>query len=273
MSRPRPLVLVLTAGVLALTGCTSADPAQPSAEASTAAASAGAAAGTEHVEFTYAGAEGPEHWGELADDFATCADGTAQSPIDLTDATAVQVPDLALDYGTAGVVLTDNGHTVQADEEPGAAALTVDGHVYELAQFHLHEPAEHTVDGTTYDAELHLVHKDAGGAIAVVGVLLTVGAENEALAPYFDALPTQVGATAEVPALDLAAVLPTDRSSYRYSGSLTTPPCTEGVSWFVLATPVEVSADQLAAFRSVIEPNNRPVQDGHGRELVLDATD
>jgi carbonic anhydrase len=256
--------------LLVLAACgTSTPEAAPSTNAPTETATAASA---EHVEFTYEGDEGPEHWAELSPDFALCADASAQSPIDLTAAKGATVTDPQFAYVAGPVTLTNNGHTVQATEAPGST-LTIDGHTSTLAQFHLHEPAEHTVDGVQPEAELHLVHKDDAGAITVVGVLLTLGSADVALDPYLAALPTKVDATAEIPAFDTAALLPDDLSSFRYTGSLTTPPCSEGVTWVVLAEPVEVSQAQLDAFREVIEENDRPVQDRGTRELVLDAAD
>lgn len=272
--RPAIASALIAASALATAACSGSggQPAGTATATATPTATATATAAAEHAEFGYSGDEGPEHWGELSEDYAACADGSAQSPIDLTAAAPAQLPDISLDYVPADVTLTDNGHSVQADE-PAGSALSVDGHRYDLVQLHVHVPSEHEVDGALADGELHLVHKDADGRIAVVGILLQAGAENTALAPYFDSLPAEVGRTTQVPDLDVAAVLPADLSTYRYEGSLTTPPCTEGVHWYVLATPVEVSAAQLAAFSEVIEANNRPVQPADGRELVLDAAD
>lgn len=266
----RPTLALLTVSALLVLAACGTDTPQAAPPTSTPTATQEAAG--HHVEFAYTGEEGPEHWAELSPDFAQCADASAQSPIDLTAAAPTSAADPQFDYVTGPLTLTDNGHSVQADVAPGSA-LVLDGHSSPLVQFHLHEPSEHEVDGVLADGELHLVHKDASGAITVVGVLLRVGAENAALAPYFAALPTTEGATAELPAFDTAALLPAHRGSFRYTGSLTTPPCSEGVTWVVLQEPVTVSQAQLDAFRAVIAPNNRPVQDRGDRTLLLDAAD
>jgi carbonic anhydrase len=221
--------------------------------------------------FTYSGANGPEAWGDLSPEYTACADGSAQSPIDLADADEVDLADIVFDYRAGDVELVDTGHTIQANEPPGSA-IVVDGERYALAQFHFHEPSEHTVAGERFAGELHLVHRDDRGRLAVVAVLLREGAASAALAPVFAALPAELDATAQVEGFDPSDVLPEQRTTYRYDGSLTTPPCTEGVSWFVLDTPIEVSAAQLAAFSGIIEANNRPLQARGDRDIAHDTS-
>lgn len=222
------------------------------------------------MAFEYEGERGPENWGSLSPDYAACVDGSAQSPIDVGGAVSRPLPDVEFDYKRGTAALKNTTHTVQADETEGSS-ITVDGETYPLVQFHLHEPAEHLVNGVRHDAELHLVHKDAAGRIAVVGVFIDKGAVDTALDPYFTALPGQPGTTAELTGFDPTSLLPTQHRTYRYAGSLTTPPCTEGVSWFVMAEPVQASEEQLTAFRAVIAQNDRPVQPVGDREVVLDS--
>lgn len=149
--------------------------------------------------------------------------------------------------------------------------LTLDSRNHELAQIHHHTPSEHTVDGEHADAELHLVHKDATGRLAVLGVLVKEGAANPQLQQALDAMPDQHGATASPgTTFDPAALLPADRTTYRYSGSLTTPPCTEGVAWTVFTTPITASAAQIEALENLSGENNRPVQDRGDRTLRRD---
>ncbi|MGN8247346.1 carbonic anhydrase [Cellulomonas soli] len=255
-----------------LAGCSSADEPAATAAASPTASESADSTALEPAEFGYTGEEGPTHWAELSPGYVECADATAQSPIDLTGATGTTLTDPVFAYTAGPVELTNTGHSVQLAPQKGST-LTLDGHRSELAQIHLHEPSEHTVDGVLAAGELHLVHKDADGKITVVAVLLTTGAENPALAPYLSALPAEVDGTATLDTFDIAALLPASRASYRYTGSLTTPPCTEGVQWVVLQQPVQVSAAQLAAFRDVIVKNNRPVQPVGDRALVLDGAD
>ncbi|WP_448631104.1 carbonic anhydrase [Cellulomonas soli] len=272
-----PTLIALTVpgliGLLGLVaGCSSADEPATAGPDVTASATASASPQAEAAEFTYSGEEGPEHWAELSPGYTACADASAQSPIDLTGAAATSLADPVFTYTPGAVELTNTGHSVQLTPAKGST-LQLDGHTSQLAQIHLHEPSEHTVDGVQAAGELHLVHKDDAGHITVVAVLLTEGAENPALAPYLAALPEKVDATATIDDFDIAALLPASRASFRYTGSLTTPPCTEDVQWVVLQQPVEVSSAQLAAFRDVIVQNNRPVQPVGDRALVLDGAD
>lgn len=221
--------------------------------------------------WAYSGDGGPERWGGLDRDYAACSSGQQQSPIDLTSAVARDVQNPQLAYQPASGRILNNGHTVEVDLE-GLSTLSLDGYVYELQQFHFHSPSEHTVDGSSFPAELHLVHRGAGGVLAVIGVLLQVGAENPALRPLLAAIPGKVGREARLGDVDVQALLPADRRAYRYSGSLTTPPCTENVSWVVMATPISASSSQIAALARVLQGNSRPVQSLGRRELVLDST-
>ena len=210
-----------------------------------------------------------------------CEAGTEQSPIDLTgavEASDADLPDLTFDYHPSALALMDNGHTVQAAYDPGST-LVVDGETYELKQFHFHAHSEHTVDGKAAPLELHLVHarEDDQGVthLAVVGVLIVEGAENPAYASVLDHLPTEVTEEPEAvdgQTVDAAALLPTDRTFFHYEGSLTTPPCSEGVSWQVMTTPVELSAGQIAAFTARYDDDFRPVQPLGDRELEVSGT-
>jgi carbonic anhydrase len=258
----RAVTRVLAVAVL-VAACTAAPPASSSAP-STAPSPA---------HWTYEGEEGPANWGELSADYAACAEGTEQSPIDVANPSEADLANIAFDYRPAPLEIVNNGHTVQVNYAAGSS-ITVDGSAFALVQFHFHAPSEHTVAGAAADAELHLVHRADGGQLAVVGVLLTRGAANDGLAPVFENLPTTVGPSAAVPAatVDAGHLLPAVRTTYRYPGSLTTPPCTEGVSWLLMTDRVELSADQLAAFTSVIDGNNRPVQPLNEREVVEDTT-
>lgn len=224
------------------------------------------------AHWSYEGEEGPEHWAELDPAYAACADGTAQTPIDVVGPTPVDLvdPELAYEAGEAEVVNT--GHTIQANAASGST-LTVDGAEYPLAQMHFHAPSEHAVDGAHAPVEAHFVHKTEDDEIAVVGVVLTAGdAPNEAWQPFVEAL-TVEGEDAVETQLDWEAMLPDDRTTIRYEGSLTTPPCTEGVRWLLMQEPVPLGADQLAAFESAYSENNRPLQPLNGRTVEVDAAD
>jgi carbonic anhydrase len=223
--------------------------------------------------WSYTGEHGPAHWGHVAPEDAVCGNGHSQSPIDLSNATAKAGKSGAfkINYEPVVVTLVNNGHTVQADVGNSADLVSVGGTSYTLAQFHFHTPSEHAVDGKHYPLEIHFVNKDAAGHIAVVGVLVKAGAENKVLAPLFTMLPsaaTAAGTPAGKPLqVDIAAVLPKDHQAYVYRGSLTTPPCTEGVQWIVLAQPIEMSSGQIEAFKKLFHDNHRPLQTAEGREV------
>jgi carbonic anhydrase len=158
---------------------------------------------------------------------------------------------------TAGE-LVDNGHTLQMNLQPGSTAV-VDGHAYDLVQFHIHTPSEHTVGGEALPMEVHLVHKDKAGKLAVVGVRFAAGTASAAMTPVWAAAPAK-GGKAKVARFDPATLLPRDRSAYRYDGSLTTPPCSEGVEWIVMRRTATDSAAHIEAFEKRFGANARPVQ-------------
>lgn len=219
----------------------------------------------------YEGAHGPEHWGSLDPAFAVCSNGREQSPIDLTGAEPRPLSEIGFDYAPSPICIVNNGHSIQVDYQAGSG-IVLDGTRYELVQFHFHHRSEHTVDGADFPLEMHLVHAGADGALAVVGIFLEEGGTNEALAPVFGQMPGEAGPAAVVPGtVDAAALLPERRTTWRYPGSLTTPPCSEGVSWLVMTEPVTASRGQVEAFRAIFPVNNRPVQPLNGRRLVTDA--
>ncbi len=222
------------------------------------------------VHWSYDGKEGPEFWGSLSKDYALCATGKEQSPVDIPANATTNPADLTFRYQPSKLNILNNGHTVQVAYDPGST-LTLDGQTYTLAQFHFHLPSEHTVAAQGYDMELHLVHQNAQGGLAVVGILLKSGAENKALAPVWANAPKQEAAVATIPGatVNAADFLPATRTYWRYNGSLTTPPCSEGVKWHVLTTPVEVSPAQIAAYKSLFADDHRPVQPLNGRSFLL----
>ncbi|HZS39605.1 MAG TPA: carbonic anhydrase family protein [Polyangia bacterium] len=250
--------LVLAA---ALAGCAHApSPSTPAAPAAPA----------HHAHWSYEGATGPEHWGALDPAFAACGDGRAQSPIDLAGATPAALPALGFHYVPSAGKVVDNGHTIQIDLAPGSW-LDLDGARYPLVQFHFHHPSEHTVDGRRAPLELHLVHKTAGGALAVIGVLVESGGAPSALAPIFAQLPPPGGARSLDAPFSPEAILPAERAYDRYVGSLTAPPCTEGVRWQVLRAPLAISAGEIDAFSARYPLDSRPLQPRHDRPLETSA--
>ncbi len=225
---------------------------------------------THPASWGYTGETGPARWGDLSPEFAACKDGVSQSPIDLSGDTETKPHDLAFRYTPTPLDVVNNGHTIQVSYVPGST-LAADGKQYALLQFHFHRASEHTVDGMPADMELHLVHQGADGSLAVVGIFLTEGQRNEALQKVWDNMPTQKGEKrlVEGNTVDATDLLPADLAYFSYVGSLTTPPCTEDVSWFVLREPVEASAEQLAQFAALYADNARPTQPLNGRSLFF----
>lgn len=218
----------------------------------------------------YTGDTGPSHWGDLCPDYVLAKTGTRQSPIDIRDAAGEALPPIEFDYRPARIDLVYNGHTVE-EKEDGTSSVTVGGKRYVLQQFHFHSPSEHTLDGRHTAMEMHLVHKGDGGEVAVVGVMIEEGTrDNAAFAGIWDYLPNAENRTREAEVtIDVAELLPAKHDYYHYSGSFTTPPCTEDVLWMVLRTPVQLSAAQIREFRSVITGNNRPVQPLNARTVTV----
>jgi carbonic anhydrase len=213
----------------------------------------------------YAGEAGPDAWGRLKPEFAKCSSGERQSPIDIRGGIAVQLEPIQFDYRTTGFSVIDNGHTVQVNL-PAGNAITVLGRRFELLQFHFHRPSEERINGRQYDMVAHLVHKDAEGKLAVVAVLLDRGAAQPVIQAVWNALPLEKNEAQAAPGtIDLNKLLPEDRRYYTYMGSLTTPPCSEGVLWMVMKTPVPVSPEQVDIFAHLYPMNARPVQRVAGR--------
>jgi carbonic anhydrase len=213
----------------------------------------------------YAGAQGPESWGRLKPEFSACASGQRQSPIDIRGGIAVQLEPIVFDYRASGFSVIDNGHTVQVNPAPGNG-ITVLGRRFELLQFHFHRPSEERINGRQYEMVVHLVHKDADGKLAVIAVLLDRGAAQPLIQAVWNALPLEKNEAQAAPgAIDLNRLLPEDRRYYTYMGSLTTPPCSEGVLWMVMKTPVPVSLEQIEIFSHLYPMNARPVQQAAGR--------
>ena len=230
-------------------------------------------ASEEQAEWSYAGTTGPDSWGQLAADYAQCSIGTGQSPIDLQAALPAALSDLSLSYRAAPLAIVNNGHTIQVNYAPGST-LALDGKTYELLQFHFHDPSEHQLDGASYPMEAHFVHRHAEtGALAVLGVFMAVGEANPALETLWAHMPAEAGPETQIDGVEIDAtqLIPTDRDSYyRYFGSLTTPPCSEIVNWIVLATPIEISPEQVEQFVAVVGANARPIQ-RQNRRFILEA--
>ena len=249
-----------------------ADPAAaPAASSPDAAAPAaprarsGSAGERPSVAWSYEGGTGPESWATLRPDFARCANGTRQSPIDIRDGIAVDLEPIRFDYRPSGFSVLDNGTTVQVTLASGNS-IEVLGRRYELTQLHFHRPSEERIDGRRFDMSVHLEHRDPQGRLAVVAVPLHRGTANPALQTVWNNLPLEkhdelIARTT----IDPAGLLPSDARYYTYMGSMTTPPCTEGVLWMVMRQPVTASMEQIAIFARLYPMNARPVQSASGR--------
>lgn len=215
--------------------------------------------------WSYVGDNGPDAWGELKPEYALCRTGQLQSPIDIRGGFVVDQSPIGFDYRPSGMSVVDNGHTIQVNLT-GGNVISVMGRQYELQSFHFHLPAEEKVDGRGYAMVMHLVHKDREGRLAVVAVLVEAGAAHPAVQAVWNNLPLQKNdpVAADQP-FDPTRLLPEDRRYYAYLGSLTTPPCTEGVLWLVLKQPVTLSPEQLALFARLYPMNARPLQAAAGR--------
>lgn len=238
-------------------------------EASRAMTGAPAAHGaTEHApHWAYQGEGGPQAWGQLKSEFSTCANGKRQSPIDIREGLKLQLEPVQFNYLPSALQVIDNGHTVQVNVGEGNH-IEVSGRRYDLLQFHFHRPSEERIDGRQFDMVAHLVHKDADGRLAVVAVLLNRGAAQPLIQTVWNNLPLEKNEAQPVrQPVDLNALLPAERSYYTYMGSLTTPPCTEGVLWMVMKTPVQVSAEQIGIFSRLYPMNARPIQAASGRMI------
>jgi carbonic anhydrase len=220
-----------------------------------------------HLHWSYEGAGGPDTWARLKPEFAKCGIGTRQSPIDLRDGIQVQLEPVRFDYKPGPFRVIDNGHTVQVNVAPGNF-IEVNGRRFELQQFHFHRPSEERIAGRQFDLSVHLVHKDGEGRLAVVAVVLERGAAQPVVQSVWNNLPLEKGEeqAAQVP-LDLQLLLPAERGYFTYMGSLTTPPCSEGVLWMVMKQPVAVSAEQIAIFSRLYPMNARPLQASSGRMI------
>jgi carbonic anhydrase len=225
----------------------------------------------EHVgpHWSYRGPEGPDHWDEVDKNFATCRVGQHQSPIDIRAPKIADLPPIQFAYRAAPLRIINNGHTIQIDYAPGSS-MTVGGRRYELKQFHFHHPSEEKVNGKGYAMVAHLVHAAADGSAAVVAVLLDAGtAANPLVSRVWQYLPAQEGPEqnhGDVQ-IDVTELLPADRGYYTFTGSLTTPPCTENVTWLVLKTPEPISQGQADAFGRLYPLNARPTQPLNGRDV------
>jgi carbonic anhydrase len=222
------------------------------------------------THWDYEGPRGADHWSTLDPAYALCNEGNEQSPINIQSTQKAPLPALQFDYKVEPVrYVINNGYTIRVNyhDAPGSGSfLVVGGKRYQLMQFHFHRPSEEYVYGKQYPMVLHLMHQASDGEVAAVAVVLKAGRANPAVERVWEHMPRTEGQEA-VPGVELnpADMLPGHTGYYLYMGSVTAPPCTEHVKWFVLKTPVEVSAEQIQAFASLYPHNVRPLQPLNGR--------
>jgi carbonic anhydrase len=225
------------------------------------------------IHWSYQDTTGPDHWAELDPAFATCQNGQGQSPINLTATEIADLITLDFNYSSVPLDLLNDGHTIQVPYAPGSY-ITLNDQRYDLLQFHFHSPSEHAIDHRFWDAELHLVHQKDSGELAVVAVLLQTdkaSSHAEAFDKLSDNLPTNAGDKIRTGlTLNAQDLLPSKTTTYRYNGSLTTPPCSESVTWLVMSEPVSLPAEQMDRYKKLLNHNNRPLQLQKSRSVNMD---
>ena len=278
----RKLIFVNIIVVLALlpAACNSKPEEQPQQPKAQEAKTQPVAAHAEDPHWSYEGAEGPNEWGKLSPKWTICAEGKSQSPIDIEKTVKANLPGMTADFKPAALKIihhehtadvVNNGHSIQVNYTEGDE-LAIGNEKFELLQYHFHGPSEHTIGGKHYPMEMHMVHKSADGKLAVVGVMIEEGRHNAAFDPVWSNLPKTRSTEyhLEHVKVDVNRLLPSRKTTYRYDGSLTTPPCSEGVKWIIMTTPIQLSAMQVSAFRAILTGNNRPVQPLNGRLVATD---
>jgi carbonic anhydrase len=218
----------------------------------------------------YEGEYGPTKWASMEPNFKTCGIGKRQSPINIEtrDAEKGGLRPIVFSYIPGPAEILNNGHTIQINL-PNSGSARFDGLEYKLVQFHFHTPSEEKIDSMASHMVVHLVHKAGDNKLAVVGVLFKLGKENAALKPIFDNLPPKETMTRPLNVFNPADLIPADPIYYGYTGSLTTPPCSEDVKWHVMKKPIEISYAQLAAFKKLYKMNARPIQPLNGRRVQV----
>ncbi len=217
------------------------------------------------THWSYEGESGPANWSKINVDWAKCGNGSRQSPIDIRDGMKVELEQISFDYHPSSFSVVDNGHTVQVGVS-GGNYITVQNRMFELQQFHFHRPSEERINGKAFEMVVHLVHRDAEGRLAVLALLLERGAPQATIQTVWNNLPLEKFETMQPTILlDPAEMLPARRDYYTYMGSLTSPPCSEGVLWLVMKQPVQASPAQMALFSRLYPLNARPIQPASGR--------
>jgi len=220
--------------------------------------------------WAYDGEEGMDHWGMLSRGYMTCETGSHQSPIDITMPGEDWAPELLqFHYRQADIQAMHNGHSIQVRVSPGSE-LHVNERTYQLMQFHFHEPSEHHIEGKASPFELHLVHRDRTGHIVVLSLLTDLGVGHPVLSAVWASLPVRAGDSAPSRQLDLSTLIPNHLHHFAYHGSLTTPPCTEGVHWIVMQDKISIEQAQIDKFVGLVGHNARAIQPIHDRQVLAE---
>lgn len=219
----------------------------------------------------YTGPNGSVRWGDLEPSFSLCKSGMRQSPINIVTFYQETMPSLEADYRPVPLTVTNTGNTMRVGYAPGSG-FSVDGFRYELRRIEFHTPSEHYMDGASWPMEAQFVHQGSDGSLAIIAVMMKIGKQNPTFAGMLQNLPANAGAVRKVDSVSFLAdaLMPENLDYYAYDGSLTSPPCSEGVRWFVLKDPVEVSEGQIKAFQARFPFNARPVQPLNGRVVTGD---
>ena len=217
------------------------------------------------VHWSYEGENGPQSWGKLSPANAKCDLGERQSPIDIRDGIRVELDPLSFDYKASQFSVIDNGHTIQVNMGAGNY-INVSGRSYGLVQFHFHRPSEERINGRGSEMVVHMVHRDGAGKLAVVAILIERGKAHPLIQSVWNNLPLEKNeSVSALSNMDLSQLIPKGRDYYTFMGSLTTPPCTEGVLWLVMKETIEMSPEQIFIFSRLYPMNARPIQKPAGR--------
>ncbi len=220
-------------------------------------------------DWGYSGEISPQYWGDLKDEYSLCKDGKNQSPINISNPVEAELSDLFQNYPHTALNVTNNGHTIVVNF-PDKNELKIDNKVFKLKQFHFHTPSENQIDGKNFPMEIHFVHMSKDKELAVIAVMVKDGKNSATLNKIIKNMPKKSGEKNSLKDFKLNALdlLPKEKDYYRFSGSLTTPPCSEGVRWFVLKDPIEASKEQLVTFNNIMGNNNRPIQPLYARKVL-----
>ncbi len=217
--------------------------------------------------WTYAGDTSPAFWGKLDESYDMCEKGVNQSPVNITQGYDVTLPELKFHYVKSDLKLINKGHTIVADLDT-ENTLELNGEIYKLVQFHIHTPSEHALNNKTYPLEIHFVHENQDNHLLIVGLFFEIGKNGTVISKLYKQAPKQPGMDKEIWSFDIKSLLPLKLDYFTYNGSLTTPPCTEGVRWIVLKEALQIKEKELVNLKVFLNENNRPVQDMNARFLM-----